>query len=79
MFCMRTTLSIDDDVLSAARSLAKERGTSVGRMVSELARRGLRPDPKIRYRNNFPVFEVREDSAPLTSDMVRAALDEDIR
>lgn len=38
---MRTTLDIDDAVLSAARSLARAEGTSIGAAVSRLARRGL--------------------------------------
>jgi hypothetical protein len=38
---VRTTLSIDNDVLSAARDLAKVRGCSVGAIISEMARRGL--------------------------------------
>ena len=38
---MRTTLDIDDDVLQAAKELAAKRNTSAGRVLSELARRGL--------------------------------------
>lgn len=38
---MRTTLDLDDRVLAAARSMARTRGTSLGRVVSELALRGL--------------------------------------
>ena len=38
---MRTTLDIDDDVLQAARELAKAEKTTVGQLISELARRGL--------------------------------------
>lgn len=38
---MRTTLSIDDDVLFAAKSIALREGRSVGEVVSELARRAL--------------------------------------
>lgn len=38
---MRTTLELDDTVVSAARSLARARGISLGAAVSELARRGL--------------------------------------
>jgi len=38
---MRTTLDIDDDVLHAAKDLAAKRKTSAGRVLSELARRGL--------------------------------------
>ena len=38
---MRTTLDIDDDVLSAARDLAKAEGKSMGEVISELARKAL--------------------------------------
>lgn len=38
---MRTRLEIDDDVLLAAKELAARERKSVGRMLSELARRGI--------------------------------------
>jgi hypothetical protein len=38
---MRTTLSIDDDVLFAAKSIALREGRSLGEVVSDLARRSL--------------------------------------
>lgn len=38
---MRTTLDIDDDVLAAAKDLAKSEGRTVGQIISELARRAL--------------------------------------
>ncbi|MCZ7560687.1 MAG: ribbon-helix-helix domain-containing protein [Burkholderiaceae bacterium] len=38
---MRTTLDIDPDVLAAARELAQRRGASIGRILSDLARRAL--------------------------------------
>jgi hypothetical protein len=38
---MRTTLNIDDDVLWAAKELAKQEGKTAGQVVSELARRAL--------------------------------------
>jgi hypothetical protein len=38
---MRTTLSIDSDVLSAARDLAKAERRTVGAVISDMARRGL--------------------------------------
>ena len=56
---MRTTLDIEDDVLSAARELARRERKPIGRVVSELARAGLRVpasprppaarEPKARY------------------------------
>jgi Arc/MetJ family transcription regulator len=38
---MRTTLEIDDDILQVARTLAAAERTSVGKMLSDLARSGL--------------------------------------
>lgn len=38
---MRTTLSIDDDVLAAARERARREGRPLGEIISELARRAL--------------------------------------
>ncbi len=38
---MRTTLDIEDDVLAAARELARRQGTSAGQMVSRLLRAAL--------------------------------------
>lgn len=74
---MRTTLSIDEDVLQAARSLAAAAGRSLGSVLSELARRGLKPSAPIEYRSSFPVFEVREDSAVFGPENVRQALDDE--
>lgn len=46
---MRTTLSIDDDVLYAVKSLALRQGRSAGEVLSELARRVLcRLPPTVR-------------------------------
>lgn len=38
---MRTTLSIEDDVFYAARSLARREGRTLGEVISDLARRSL--------------------------------------
>lgn len=70
---MRTTLTIDDDVLRAARSLADSEEKSVGKVLSELARRGLAPSAAFAEEEGFPVFEVSPDAAPLTPEMVQAA------
>ncbi|MEI7731048.1 MAG: hypothetical protein WCO56_15840 [Verrucomicrobiota bacterium] len=42
---MRTTLDIEDDVLQAARELAQREGSTAGRVISTLARRGLTGAP----------------------------------
>ena len=38
---MRTTLDLDEDVLQAAKELAEARNTTAGKVLSELARKGL--------------------------------------
>ena len=38
---MRTTLEIEDDVLIAAKELARRGGTTAGRVISELVRQAL--------------------------------------
>ena len=38
---MRTTLDIDDDVLNAARELARLQKTTAGHVISDLARKAL--------------------------------------
>ena len=75
---MRTTLTIDDDVLDAAKQVAAARGVSIGEMMSELARRGLggaTGAPTIT-RNGIRLFPVRPDSGAVTPDIVSALLDE---
>lgn len=74
---MRTTLSIDDDILQAARSLAAAEHQSLGQVISDLARRGLAPRPdRIGSEGGFPVFRVDPGAPVITPDMVNAALDE---
>lgn len=38
---MRTTLDIDEDVLAAAKELARAEGRTMGEVISDLARKGL--------------------------------------
>ncbi len=74
---MRTTLRIDEDVMRAARSLARAEGRTVGEVLSDLARKGLQPSPpRRRSRSGLPAFDVPEGTAPLTPEMVREALED---
>ena len=75
---MRTTLHIDDDVLQAAREIAANRGTTMGKVLSELCRKGLRPKPWVRVRNGVPLLGPRGPNDPiLTVEFVNRLLDED--
>jgi len=43
---MRTTLDIDDDVLHAAKELARREKKTAGAVISELARKALTAQPQ---------------------------------
>ena len=73
---MRTTVTIDDDVLSVARAIAERKGSSLGKALSELARRGLRSAPAPYLDEGLPVFPLDSDAKPITSEDVYGALSE---
>ena len=74
---MRTTLSIDNDALEAARKLAAARNQPLGRVVSDLIRRGLAVRQVYsRQEKGFPVFRVAEDSPPFGLEDVKRDEDE---
>lgn len=73
---MRTTLTLDDDILEAARTLSEKRGVSIGTVVSELARRGLAPAADATVRNGIHLFPVREGAGAATLEIVKELLEE---
>ena len=74
---MRTTLDIDADVLRAAKKLAEHRGTTAGKVLSELARRDLEPKTRATYRNGVPLLRRRPAASPKpTLAMVNRLRDE---
>jgi hypothetical protein len=74
---MRTTINLEEDVLRAVKSLARDRGVSLGTAISDLVRQALRPPERTIYEMDFPVFEVREGTPLLTPEMVKSALEDD--
>ncbi|MYC67479.1 MAG: antitoxin [Acidobacteriia bacterium] len=73
---MRTTVAIDDDVLAIARALAQQNAVSLGRALSELARRGQHATAAVVESDGLPGFAVPRDTKPITSDEVYKALGE---
>ena len=74
---MRTTLSIDDDVLAAAKGLAALQRRSVGEVISELTRQALRPNTQtVKFRNGVPLLPVRTGTAAVTPELVNQLRDE---
>ena len=77
---VRTTLDLDDDVLQAAKEIASTRGSTAGKVLSELARKALCPPRNYDVRNGVPVIH-RPPGTPLmtTADVKRLQEDEDER
>lgn len=72
---VRTTLDIDDAILSAARAKARADGTSVGRALSELARQAL-DDVSVPATRGFPILN-GVPGHPVTDDLVALYVDDD--
>ena len=62
---MRTTLDLADDVLQAAKEIARTRGMTTGEVVSELARKGLEGPRTVATRNGVPVLPRRPAGSPV--------------
>lgn len=73
---MRTTLDIDEDVLLAAKSLAKRKSLSVGKVLSDLARQALTRQPEALTRNGVPLFPQQPGAAVVTLELVNRLRDE---
>jgi hypothetical protein len=74
---VRTTVQIDDDVFSAAKELGRLQAKPMGRVISELARKGLRPLPQVGSNSGFPVFSVPSDLPLIGEETVCRALEND--
>jgi hypothetical protein len=74
---MRTTLAIDDDVLSAAKEMALNEKKSVGEVISSLARRALSPSESARKRRNgVPLLKLRKGAPRVSSELVHRLREE---
>jgi len=76
---MRTTLDIEDDVLQAAKELARHEGSTAGRVISDLARRGLNGSAtdskgKFIYKNGIRILAPRGEI--VTHEHVRKLMDQ---
>ena len=73
---MRTTLTIDDDVLTAAKRIARQTNRTVGDVISGLVRDSPRPVPVLTERNGIPLLSTRAGGVTVTPDLVTALRDE---
>jgi hypothetical protein len=73
---MRTTVDLEEDVLLAAKEIAKQRGYTLGRVISDLARQALTRRTPISKKHGLPLFPVRPDAGVVTLELVNRLRDE---
>lgn len=73
---MRTTIDIDDDVLLASKEIARRRGLSMGKVLSELARQALSGSRRTTERDGVPLFPVSGRAGVVTAELVNRLRDE---
>jgi hypothetical protein len=73
---MRTTLTVDHDVLAAAKALATQQNRPIGAIISDLARHPLRQAPAPAERNAVPLLPISQPTARVTLEAVNALRDE---
>jgi hypothetical protein len=68
---MRTTINLDDDVVSIVRQYAESRSIALGKAISELVRRGMNTSRPTRIVNGLLVVDLPPDSPRVTTSRVR--------
>lgn len=75
---MRTTLDLDAGVLQAAKKLAALYGTTAGKVLSDLARKGIAPTgPERKVRNGVPLLPRRPGGPIMTMKLVNGLRDDE--
>lgn len=75
---MRTTVTLDEDIYEVALQMSQASGKRLGKVLSELARRGLNPPAAARRgRKRFPTFSVPPGTQPMSSRKIEKFLEEE--
>jgi hypothetical protein len=73
---MRTTVDLQEDVLLAAKEMARQRGVSLGQVVSDLARQALTRQIPTSTKKGLPLFPVQPNAGVVTLELVNHLRDE---
>jgi len=73
---MRTTLNIEEDVLLAAKEIARQRAVTVGQVMSDLARQSLTRKSSVSEKNGLPLFPIQSNTGAVTLELVNRLRDE---
>jgi hypothetical protein len=76
---VRTTVTLDDDIYDAAMHLSRTSGERLGKVLSMLARRGLKPGgaPTRRSIRRFPAFDVPPNAPVISPSRIQRVIDEE--
>lgn len=72
-------MTLDDDVYDAAMHLSRTSGERLGKILSTLARRGLKPAdaPARRTTRRFPSFDVPANAPVIPASRIQRVIDEE--
>jgi len=73
---MRTTVDLEEDVLLAAKEIAKQRGKTLGQALSDLARQALTRRSPVSTKHGLPLFPVQPNAGVVTLELVNRFRDE---
>jgi hypothetical protein len=73
---MRTTLDLEEDVLMAAKEIARQQGVPVGKVVSDLVRQAMTHRPVGARRQGIPLFPIQPNAGVVTPELVNQLRDE---
>ncbi len=72
---MRTTVDLEEDVILAAKEIAKQRGNTLGQVISDLARQALTRRTSISTKHGLPLFPVQPNAGVVTLELVNRLRD----
>jgi hypothetical protein len=73
---MRTTVDLAEDVLLAAKEIARQRDITLGQVLSDLARQTLTRRVSVSTKHGLPVFPVQAGAGVVTLELVNHLRDE---
>ena len=73
---MRTTIDLQEDVLLAAKEIAKRRSSTVGQVLSDLVRQALTRQIPLSTKHGLPLFPVQSKAGVVTLELVNNLRDE---
>jgi hypothetical protein len=72
---MRTTLDIEEDILFAAKEIARKKGITTGKALSDMARQAFIRQVRGGSRNGLPLFPIQPNAGIITMEFVNQLRD----